>query len=239
MRKQKLQLEGKQYGPIQVIGKGWKPRYWKCRCKCGREFDARGSRLKAGKVRCQCKKAKHGHTAGGMPSPTYQSWRTMKARCKNTQCPSHGAVGITYDPRWESFKNFLADMHERPEGTSLDRVNPFGNYCKDNCRWASATTQANNKRDTRLLRYEWKVGERFGGTLASVAEWARYLRTLTGRPAWTPRRLESVLRLMQLDEILKASGPFGLAPEEWDVTIHNQFRDMFSDYLEAVYLQAA
>lgn len=58
----------------------------------------------------------------------------------------YGARGITCDPRWAEFVNFLADMGERPEGTSLDRIDPDGNYELSNCRWATWDTQVAHRR---------------------------------------------------------------------------------------------
>ncbi len=82
-------------------------------------------------------------------SLAYRSWENMKQRCLNPKHDSYhyyGARSIAVDPRWLSFDNFLADMGERPEGTSIDRIDPHGNYEPSNCRWADAKTQANNKR---------------------------------------------------------------------------------------------
>src|SRR5689334_410748 len=74
-------------------------------------------------------------------TPTYKVWSGMKQRCLNPSNPrwdSYGGVGIKVDPRWLVFENFLEDMGEKPEGKTLDRFpDPFGNYTKSNCRWAT------------------------------------------------------------------------------------------------------
>lgn len=66
----------------------------------------------------------------------------------------YGAVGISYDPRWELFENFLADMGERPVGTTLDRKDGTKGYFKDNCRWATHQEQADNKPRTRKFQHQ-------------------------------------------------------------------------------------
>lgn len=210
MRRKTLQLEGKRYGTIQVIGKGSKPRYWRCRCDCGRIFEARGSRLHAGRVKCLCQRSKHGHAMGGRLTPTYQSWKAMKARCRNLKIPSHGGRGIRYDPRWERFENFLADMGERPPGRSLDRVDPWYHYCKQNCIWADDLTQARHKRKTEILVYAPEQIGKWG----SPTEWVRFLRHHTGNPLWTVRQLKSVLKTLTLDQIIGAIHPQRLSPRE-------------------------
>jgi S-adenosylmethionine decarboxylase proenzyme len=59
----------------------------------------------------------------------------------------YGAIGIKICPRWkESFSNFLEDMGERPKNTTLDRINPFGDYEPSNCKWSSPKEQEENKR---------------------------------------------------------------------------------------------
>jgi hypothetical protein len=88
---------------------------------------------------------KHGKTK----SKTYKSWRSMKERCLNKNNPSYktyGGKGITICKEWMNFENFLKDMKERPEEMTLDRINPEGNYERNNCRWATKSQQRRNCR---------------------------------------------------------------------------------------------
>jgi hypothetical protein len=84
----------------------------------------------------------------------YNTWNAMQQRCRDENCPAYeayGGRGITVCARWrepngQGFRNFLADMGPRPKGKSLDIENVLGNYEPGNCRWADATTQAQNRR---------------------------------------------------------------------------------------------
>lgn len=86
-------------------------------------------------------------------TPAYRSWISMLWRCRDERdisWPRYGGRGITVCARWDpraggSFLNFLADMGERPEGTSLDRINGDGNYEPANCRWATKAQQSANR----------------------------------------------------------------------------------------------
>lgn len=85
---------------------------------------------------------------------TYKTWVKLKDRCNNEKDNMYylyGARDISICDRWNvdhggSFENFLEDMGERPEGCSLDRIDNDLGYCKQNCRWASASLQGFNQR---------------------------------------------------------------------------------------------
>lgn len=137
-----------------------------CACSCGNTTSTTKQRLKSGNTKsCGCMKyvyiadalRKHGGYEDGKNSPEYQSYLAMMHRCYNPNRKSweqYGGRGITVEDRWaepspQGFLNFLQDMGERPEGTSLDRIDGNKNYSKDNCRWADARVQAHNTNRTK------------------------------------------------------------------------------------------
>lgn len=137
---------------------------WLCRCDCGRDTLAmRGNLVRGGVTSCGCYReehraanaahvARHGHAAKGRQTPTYFSWQAMNGRCRNPNTRwfyLYGGRGIKICKRWEVYENFLADMGERPPGTTLDRINPNKGYSPTNCRWATPTVQSANRRTRR------------------------------------------------------------------------------------------
>lgn len=90
-------------------------------------------------------------------TPTYKSWSEMKDRCRHPNHSTGHYENVTYCERWEKFENFLEDMGERPKGTSLDRINTFGNYEPENCRWADIYVQQNNRRSSVYYEIEGKM----------------------------------------------------------------------------------
>jgi hypothetical protein len=154
---------------------------WKCRCDCGNLIVINGENLKNGHTKscgCLIKRAN-----GKSKTPTYYSWQSMISRCykpNNNRYRIYGSRGIKVCEEWRnSFKTFFRDMGERPPGTTLDRKNNNGDYCKENCHWATNEEQANNKRTTCLLE--------FNGQFKTIGQWAQIfkinVRTLNSRIA--------------------------------------------------------
>jgi len=127
-------------------------------CSCGKEIVAFEGNVRRNHTRsCGClnreikrngKPLTHGHWIKGKPSKTYVSWQAMIARCTNENHPAfqhYAGKGITICDAWlYSFIAFLADMGERPEGKTLDRMNNSKGYFKENCRWATPKEQSLN-----------------------------------------------------------------------------------------------
>jgi len=130
---------------------------------------------------------------GMWASSEYNAWSAMLKRCRKPNTRSYddyGARGIKVCERWLDFKNFMADMGQKLTAQhSLDREDNDGDYSPDNCRWATAKEQANNRRTCRLLTVN--------GVTKNVTQWAEYLglnrHTVFDRlryhPEWSPERV--------------------------------------------------
>ena len=109
----------------------------------------------------------------------------MKERCfdkKNNAYHYYGGRGITVCEKWLEFEAFYKDMGDRPNNKTLDRIDNDGNYCPENCRWATPFEQGSNKRDNVFLEYK--------GEKLIISEWSRRTgikhQTL-GKRIWFPR----------------------------------------------------
>lgn len=127
---------------------------WDCICDCGNTTTSSGSNLKHGISKtCGCSRKGNKNqirTHGMTGSDIYRRWQAMKSRCDNpnaTGYDSYGGRGISYSPEWAYFENFYQDMFEGfSKELDLDRIDPNGNYCKENCRWVDTCESAFNTR---------------------------------------------------------------------------------------------
>lgn len=166
---------GDQFGRWTVAGESFMRdpghRSIPCQCACGTTQDVLVFALRNGKSEsCGCLKREqvatlvqrtrwkdsHGRAAGDR-HPLYKLWQRIRRRCYD---PGHdkyewyGGRGIgVYEPWREdagAFCDWIEDnLGERPEGFSIDRIDPDGNYEPGNLRWASSHDQRVNR---RLLR---------------------------------------------------------------------------------------
>lgn len=171
-------ITGKKFNRWTVIRLGEMPvgyksksTFWLCRCDCGTERAVRRADLVSGKsYSCGCYNVdrareahtKHGeNTRGDGPTKEYRTWARMLKRCENHNdkwYPSYGGNGITVCERWHDFANFLADMGRAPSPLhSIDRIDNTLGYSPDNCRWATATEQANNKTNNHMIEYDNRI----------------------------------------------------------------------------------
>lgn len=145
---------GEKYGRLTVIRPAGVDKHnkslWVCLCDCGETKIVGGGNLKKGNSKsCGCARIERVTKHGGSYNKSYNTWVGMMNRCHNPKDKAYlkyGAVGVRVCEKWHDYLSFASDMGEPKEGESLDRINPYGNYEKDNCRWANATIQSRNIR---------------------------------------------------------------------------------------------
>lgn len=177
MGKPFINRTGIQYGRLTVnkflgreTGKS-KPK-WECTCSCGNVVQVTSSNLATGHTQsCGCihlEELQSRRVYSKEDSPEYAIWRGIVQRTgakKGKNASWYSTVGIC--PEWkESFEAFLKDMGKRPsDHHSVERVDTTKGYCPDNCVWATAQEQANNRKTNHVIEH---LGEHL-----TIAQWAR------------------------------------------------------------------
>lgn len=180
----KLDMTGQRYGRLVVLSEqGKHPSsgvLWRCRCDCGSESVLPGRQLRRGRTRsCGClareasaKRLREQTFRHGMRGTRIHGiWSGMIQRTTNPRRSNYayyGGRGIKVCERWRTFENFYADMGPTyADGLTLDRIDPDGDYCPENCRWANPIKQSQNRRNCAAI--EWR------GRSLVAAEWDRVL----------------------------------------------------------------
>lgn len=137
----------------------------KCKCSCWTIRYVRCWALKIWwSLWCWCTRS-HYMKHGLCKTPFYEKYLHAKARCENKNCERYNC----YWWRWikverETFEEFKNDMYESylehckeywEKDTTLDRIDVNGNYCKENCRWATRYEQMNNTQKSKKVKYMW------------------------------------------------------------------------------------
>lgn len=190
-RKSFQDLSGNKYGRLTVLrfagSSARRETYFECQCECGTVVTIRSNSLKGGTCQsCGCYAidcfVEQNYTHGMSYTKVYRTWIKIKGRTQNPNIDcymNYGGRGIQMCDRWlHSFDAFYADMGDPPTPKhTIERINNNGNYCPENCKWATRQEQLANRRNSRYLTYQ--------GETDLLLNWAKKCgmsdKTLTAR----------------------------------------------------------
>lgn len=169
------------FGRLTTIGpkfllpiglKGKHKAFQVCACECGNTIVVATNAIKSHHTKsCKCLHIEKARTQGKLnikhglsKTAEYRQYKWMKNRCNNPNnraYPDYGGRGIKVHPDWDNtdygFLNFLADMGPRPSPKhEIERKDVNGNYCPENCCWATRKEQCRNKRNNHNIKYNGK-----------------------------------------------------------------------------------
>ncbi len=144
-------------------------------CDCGEKTVVHGAELRSGDTQsCGCLHSevtsKRHKTHGRSHTPEHNAWLSLKQRCTDQKRPdyaNYGGRGIRVSKKWmHDFEAFYRHIGPRPSPRhSVERINNARGYMPGNVKWATATEQQNNKRQTVWVTIQ--------GIRKPVAFWAR------------------------------------------------------------------
>ena len=191
----RIDLTGQKFERLKVIRYAGTKKgcaLWECQCKCGKKIITKGKYLRNGDTKsCGClikelaiERMKQRNTTHGMRNTRlYAIWHGMKQRTleqTNKAYENYGGRGIEICEEWKNFEKFkqwaLKNGYE--DGLTIDREDNNGDYCPENCRWATYKTQANNRSNNVLIEYN--------GETKTVSQWAEEKGIRNAPPSFQP-----------------------------------------------------
>lgn len=184
-------LSGQKFGRITVLSYAytsiWQQAMFMCLCDCGTTKIIRGSQLSSGNTRsCGCLHKEISQNVmkkvnasgfrcvtsstrhGGHGSKLNMAWQRMRSRCHSVNADHYkhyGGRGIGICKEWDDYATFREwAISTGYDGTrEIDRIDNDGDYCPENCRWATRTEQMRNRRNTVKISHE--------GVTKPLADW--------------------------------------------------------------------